>query len=157
MAPSAIEKRANSYIITQTASFSPRATLPALLWYSSSSVRISAPQFPFAVTYFVLEDESSKLSLEAVDEMYNVRPRFAPPSSLTHPLVPQDPNTKAWTSAKWVPAGHESRADFNQAIEAERKQNMLSTVQHRELADDDGHSENTEVGTAVGEKAKKEA
>ncbi|KAL8278294.1 hypothetical protein RQP46_009326 [Phenoliferia psychrophenolica] len=84
-----------------------------------------------AIIVFLFLYESSKLSLEAVDDMYN------------------DPSMRAWNSAKWVPAGHESRADFNLAIEAERKENHLKDVQHRELADDEG-SQNTVGEEAVG-------
>lgn len=74
-----------------------------------------------ALTVYLFLYESSKLSLEAVDAMYN------------------DKGTKAWNSAKWVPAGHDSRTDFNKAIEAEQKEAArgATTAQHRELADDD--------------------
>ncbi|KAI5476670.1 hypothetical protein MNV49_007383 [Pseudohyphozyma bogoriensis] len=92
------------------------------------------------VVYFFLY-ESSKLSLEAVDQMYN------------------DPNCKPWNSSKWVPEGFESRDDFKQALEAEEKAaaKASANAQHRELADDetDRHSDHTAV-SYHGEKAKKE-
>lgn len=55
------------------------------------------------IVYFFLY-ESSGITLEAVDQMYN------------------DPNVKPWTSSKWVPPGYESRADLSsQADAAERR------------------------------------
>lgn len=47
---------------------------------------------------------------------------------------------KPWNSSRWCPPGHKSRADFNEAVEAERKLQALATVQHRELAEDESHS-----------------
>ncbi|KAL8287439.1 hypothetical protein RQP46_003297 [Phenoliferia psychrophenolica] len=71
-----------------------------------------------AMVVFFFVYESMGLSLEAVDDMYN------------------DPTCKPWTSSRWVPAGHESRADFNKAIEAETKLKVHAATQHRELAED---------------------
>ncbi|KAM0747646.1 hypothetical protein T439DRAFT_93472 [Meredithblackwellia eburnea MCA 4105] len=90
-----------------------------------------------AIVVYLFLYESSKLSLEAVDNMYN------------------DPDTKAWNSAKWVPAGHSSRADFNEAIEAEKKAAAASAIQHHENAPDaDSQSQHTAVDNfrASGEK-----
>ncbi|KAK4700321.1 hypothetical protein P7C70_g5930, partial [Phenoliferia sp. Uapishka_3] len=77
--------------------------------------------FGAAVVYFFVY-ESSGLSLEAVDQMYN------------------DPKVRPWNSSRWVPPGHESRADYQQALEAEKKASALKAVQHRELAEDGSHS-----------------
>ncbi|KAL8278295.1 hypothetical protein RQP46_009327 [Phenoliferia psychrophenolica] len=87
-----------------------------------------------AVIVYLFLYESSALSLEMVDMMYN------------------DPKVKPWNSAKWVPPGHQSRADFNQAIEAERKQNLLKDVKHRELADGPEDSAAAQHPTAIQEK-----
>ncbi|BGP16183.1 hypothetical protein JCM10213_001399 [Rhodosporidiobolus nylandii] len=72
-----------------------------------------------AIVYFFLY-ESSGLSLENVDRMYN------------------DPNCKPWNSSKWVPDGHESRKDYVQGLKAEEK-NQGEKHAHRELADDASH------------------
>ncbi|GAA6027148.1 hypothetical protein JCM8097_002431 [Rhodosporidiobolus ruineniae] len=73
------------------------------------------------IVYFFLY-ESSGLSLENVDRMYN------------------DPNCKPWNSAKWVPPGAESRKDYVEGLKAEGK-TRGEKPQHRELADD-GRSSN---------------
>lgn len=72
-----------------------------------------------AVVYFFVY-ESSKLSLEAVDQMYN------------------DPACRPWRSATWCPPGHASRADYDEQIEAEKKG---AAVEHREMADERGNAE----------------
>ncbi|GAA5926007.1 hypothetical protein JCM1841_006787 [Sporobolomyces salmonicolor] len=72
------------------------------------------------IVYFFLY-ESSGLSLENVDIMYN------------------DPNCKPWNSNKWVPEGHESRKDYTQGLQAEQKITAAKPV-HRELADDVSNS-----------------
>ncbi|CEQ43144.1 SPOSA6832_05041 [Sporobolomyces salmonicolor] len=69
------------------------------------------------IVYFFLY-ESSGLSLENVDIMYN------------------DPNCKPWNSNKWVP---ESRKDYTQGLQAEQKITAAKPV-HRELADDVSNS-----------------
>jgi len=53
-----------------------------------------------AIIVFFFLYESSGISLEAVDVMYN------------------DPNCKPWTSRKWCPPGYTSRHDVNQQAEA---------------------------------------
>ncbi|GAA5914769.1 sugar porter family MFS transporter [Sporobolomyces salmoneus] len=80
-----------------------------------------------AVIVFFFLYESSNLSLENVDRMYN------------------DPNCKPWTSKKWIPEGHETRGDYANGRKAEGKLGG-DKPQHRELADDDSHD-----GTYVGE------
>ncbi|GAA5825400.1 hypothetical protein JCM5353_003617 [Sporobolomyces roseus] len=80
-----------------------------------------------AIIVFFFLYESSNLSLENVDMMYN------------------DPNCKPWTSKKWIPAGHESRGDYADGRKAEGKLTS-EKPQHRELADDASHD-----GTVVGE------
>ncbi|KAK4704623.1 hypothetical protein P7C70_g1581, partial [Phenoliferia sp. Uapishka_3] len=89
--------------------------------------------FGAAVVYFFVY-ESSGLSLEAVDQMYNVRCHFlnlsAHPSTDTASRFPRTPS--------------ESRADYQQALEAEKKASALRTVQHRELAEDGSHSSHSD-------------
>ncbi|GAA5887468.1 hypothetical protein JCM16303_003426 [Sporobolomyces ruberrimus] len=80
-----------------------------------------------AIIVFFFLYESSNLSLENVDKMYN------------------DPNCKPWNSKKWIPEGHEGRGDYANARKAEGKLGA-EKPQHRELADDDSHE-----GTYVGE------
>ncbi|GAA5998918.1 hypothetical protein JCM5350_005490 [Sporobolomyces pararoseus] len=80
-----------------------------------------------AIIVFFFLYESSNLSLENVDRMYN------------------DPNCKPWTSKKWIPEGHESRGDYANGRKAEGKIGG-EKPQHRELADDD-----SQEGTYVGE------
>ncbi|KAL7340769.1 general substrate transporter [Rhodotorula toruloides] len=77
--------------------------------------------------YFFLY-ESAGLSLESVDRMYN------------------DPNIKPWNSHKWVPPGAESRHDYIQGLQAERKTGGEKPV-HRELADDGSSHDGTVVGS----------
>ncbi|GAA5887386.1 hypothetical protein JCM5296_007121 [Sporobolomyces johnsonii] len=81
-----------------------------------------------AIIVFFFLYESSGLSLENVDMMYN------------------DPNCKPWNSNKWVPEGNESRKDYARGLQAEQKIAAGKPV-HRELADDASHSslEGTEV------------
>ncbi|BGP40078.1 hypothetical protein JCM10449v2_004036 [Rhodotorula kratochvilovae] len=81
------------------------------------------------IVYFFLY-ESSGLSLENVDVMYN------------------DPNVKPWTSRKWVPPGAESRRDYVEGLKAERK-TVGEKPTHRELADDHDARSSVE-GTVVG-------
>ncbi|GAA6021099.1 hypothetical protein JCM11491_004415 [Sporobolomyces phaffii] len=80
-----------------------------------------------AIIVFFFLYESSNLSLENVDRMYN------------------DPNCKPWTSKKWVPEGDETRGDYANGRKAEGKLTHEKPV-HRELADDDSHD-----GTVVAE------
>ncbi|GAA5840759.1 hypothetical protein JCM11251_001691 [Rhodosporidiobolus azoricus] len=81
------------------------------------------------IVYFFLY-ESSGLSLENVDRMYN------------------DPNCKPWNSRRWVPPGHESRNDYVQGIKAEGKVRGEKPA-HRELADDVSDTRFSNDGTYV--------
>ncbi|GAA5986787.1 hypothetical protein JCM11641_004791 [Rhodosporidiobolus odoratus] len=72
-----------------------------------------------AIVYFFLY-ESSGLSLENVDRMYN------------------DPNCKPWNSSKWIPTGADTRKDYLNGLKAEQKTKGEKPV-HRELADDASH------------------
>ncbi|GAA6015405.1 hypothetical protein JCM10207_008975 [Rhodosporidiobolus poonsookiae] len=79
-----------------------------------------------AIIVFFFLYESSGLSLENVDRMYN------------------DPSVKPWTSAKWVPPGAESRKDYTEGLKAEQK-NVGEKPAHRELADDAHSADGTYV------------
>ncbi|GAA5867215.1 hypothetical protein JCM8547_003121 [Rhodosporidiobolus lusitaniae] len=68
------------------------------------------------IVYFFLY-ESSGLSLENVDRMYN------------------DPSCKPWNSSSWIPAGADSRRDYVEGLKAEGKVRGEKPA-HRELADD---------------------
>ncbi|GAA5999125.1 sugar porter family MFS transporter [Rhodotorula paludigena] len=89
------------------------------------------------IVYFFLY-ESSGLSLENVDRMYN------------------DPNCKPWNSRKWVPEGAESRRDYVDGLRAEQK-TVGEKPAHRELADEPRPSSvsGTVVGSEQPEAAKK--
>ncbi|GAA6059272.1 hypothetical protein JCM10212_006665 [Sporobolomyces blumeae] len=89
-----------------------------------------------AIVFFFLY-ESSNLSLENVDLMYN------------------DPHAKPWNSNRWVPVGHESREDFVNGVKAEAKF-KAEKPQHRELAEDD-NSRISRDETVVGEGRKSTA
>lgn len=81
------------------------------------------------IVYFFLY-ESSGLSLENVDRMYN------------------DPNVKPWQSRSWVPPGAESRRDYLDGLKAERK-TVGEKPAHRELADE-ADARSSADGTVVG-------
>ncbi|KAH8925992.1 putative HXT5-hexose transporter [Atractiella rhizophila] len=75
------------------------------------------------VVYFFLY-ESSGLSLEAVDHMYN------------------DPNVKPWSSSKWAPPGYKNRYQFAEALESGKEAPM----------EKESKSSSSGVGTSHGEK-----
>jgi len=79
------------------------------------------------VVYFFLY-ESSGLSLEAVDMMY------------------QDPACKPWNSNRWAPEGYSSREEFETRTNEERTSDRLSTVkgQGEKGASDEVHSRPSE-------------
>ncbi|GAA5942650.1 hypothetical protein JCM3775_003667 [Rhodotorula graminis] len=81
------------------------------------------------IVYFFLY-ESSGLSLENVDIMYN------------------DPSVKPWTSRSWVPPGADSRHDYQDGLKAERK-TVAEKPAHRELADETDARSSAD-GTVVG-------
>ncbi|BGP02777.1 hypothetical protein JCM10021v2_006497 [Rhodotorula toruloides] len=95
--------------------------------FSYGFVFAGANLFNALFAYFFLY-ESAGLSLENVDRMYN------------------DPNIKPWNSHKWVPPGAESRHDYIQGLQAERKTGGEKPV-HRELADDGSSHDGTVVGS----------
>jgi SP family sugar:H+ symporter-like MFS transporter len=61
-----------------------------------------------AIVVFLFVYESSDLSLEGVDQMYN------------------DPSVKAWTSGRWAPAGYTSRHDLVSQTKAAEAQKPLA-------------------------------
>ncbi|KAK0471387.1 general substrate transporter [Armillaria novae-zelandiae] len=68
------------------------------------------------MVYFFLY-ESSELSLESVDQMYN------------------DPNCKPWTSRQWAPPGYKDRRDLvEQTRAAEAQKAPFATTEHKEDA-----------------------
>ncbi|KIY62582.1 general substrate transporter [Cylindrobasidium torrendii FP15055 ss-10] len=69
------------------------------------------------VVFFFLY-ESSGLSLEAVDQMYN------------------DPNCKPWTSRNWAPPGYKDRKDLIEQIRAAEQSKPLAEIKHFENASD---------------------
>ncbi|GAA5928840.1 sugar porter family MFS transporter [Sporobolomyces koalae] len=79
-----------------------------------------------AIIVFFFLYESSNLSLENVDKMYN------------------DKRVKPWNSKSWRPEGHESRGDYVNGRKAEGKF-VREKPQHRELVDD-ASQEGTFVG-----------
>jgi MFS transporter, SP family, sugar:H+ symporter len=65
---------------------------------------------------FLFLYESSDISLEAVDMMYN------------------DPNCKPWTSQTWAPAGYSSRADLIEQTKSAEAQKPIAETEHSEKA-----------------------
>jgi MFS transporter, SP family, sugar:H+ symporter len=64
-----------------------------------------------AIIVFFFLYESSDLSLESVDQMYN------------------DPGTKAWTSGRWAPPGYANRRDLIEQTKAAEAQKPLAGAQ----------------------------
>jgi SP family sugar:H+ symporter-like MFS transporter len=71
--------------------------------------------FGACVVYLFLY-ESSDISLEAVDMMYN------------------DPTCKPWTSRTWAPPGYSSRADLIEQSRAAESRKPVAEVEHVEKA-----------------------
>lgn len=65
------------------------------------------------IVYFFLY-ESSELSLESVDQMYN------------------DPKCKPWTSRQWAPPGYKDRRDLVEQTRAAEGHKTLATTEHKE-------------------------
>ncbi|TFK22534.1 monosaccharide transporter [Coprinopsis marcescibilis] len=79
----------------------------------------AACNFAGAATVFFFLYESSDLSLESVDNMYN------------------DPKCKPWTSRHWAPAGYSSRYDLVEQTKAAqaRKPPLTATEEHNQIED----------------------
>jgi len=79
------------------------------------------------IVYFFLY-ESSDLSLEHVDQMYN------------------DPTCKPWTSHRWAPEGFETRADVAEHNQSEKEQKLAVRDSQEQVEHHGGAEKN--VGTA---------
>jgi SP family sugar:H+ symporter-like MFS transporter len=68
-----------------------------------------------AIIVFFFLYESSNLSLESVNDMYN------------------DPHTKAWTSGRWAPEGYNDRKDLVEQTKAAEAQKPLEGAKEQRI------------------------
>ncbi|PPQ99376.1 hypothetical protein CVT24_009206 [Panaeolus cyanescens] len=89
------------------------------------------------IVYFFLY-ESSDLTLESVDDMYN------------------DPNCKPWTSRRWVPPGYESRyavAQDNKAKQQKSVPGATDAIDEKKGSGSDVHHQEDVLATTEGHQA----